>query len=94
MVTYVFYPDKIVCQPVVCFDFGKRYDQFDHYHSLSKADRKVFLKNILRATLIDILSVNDRNGIYSDSDSLAEFGYIATKQELIECFKRVIADNY
>jgi hypothetical protein len=34
--------------------------------------------------LIEWLSWNDRNGVYRDEDSLAEFGNILSKEEAIE----------
>ena len=70
------------------------YSQFDLYESCNTLQRVAFLETANRQFLINVLSENDRNGIYTDTDSLAEFGQIATKEELIECFKRVIEDNY
>jgi len=46
------------------------------------------LNTLSREDLIDILSKNDSNGIYSDSDSIREFGSPATREELIEAFWR------
>ena len=37
-----------------------------------------------RYDLIEWLSWNDRNGVYRDEDSLAEFGNILSKEEAIE----------
>lgn len=46
-----------------------------------------------RLDLIDWLSWNDRNGVYKDEDSLAEFGNILSKEEAIEIITRQIL-NY
>jgi hypothetical protein len=46
------------------------------------------LKELSREDLIEILRWNDRNGIYNDEDSIAEFGHPATKQELVDSFWR------
>ena len=70
------------------------YTSFDVYSFLDTKHKKEFIEGHTRKELISILSYNDRNGIYSDCECIAEFGQIATKQELIECFKRVIEDNY
>jgi len=70
------------------------YSQFDLYESCNTSQRIVFLETATRQYLINVLSENDRNGIYSDSDCITEFGEIATKEQLIECFKRVISENY
>ncbi|QMV49738.1 MAG: hypothetical protein [Cryophage ML09] len=70
------------------------YSQFDLYESCNTSQRIVFLETATRQYLIYVLSENDRNGIYSDCDCLADFGQIATKEELIECFKKVIEENY
>ena len=72
----------------------KSYSQFDLYEACNTSQRIVFLETATRQYLIYVLSENDHNGIYSDCDCLVEFGQIATKQELIECFKKVIEENY
>ena len=41
------------------------------------------LNSWLREDLIKWLSWNDRNGVYKDSESLAEFGNIVSKDEAI-----------
>lgn len=38
-----------------------------------------------RCQLINILVKNDRNGCYTDADSILEFGRIATYEELLAC---------
>ncbi len=43
-----------------------------------------------RLALIDWLSWNDKNGVYKDEDSLAEFGNILSKEEAIEIMIRQI----
>ena len=46
------------------------------------------LNTLSREDLIDILSKNDFNGVYSDADSIREFGSPATRDELVESFWR------
>jgi hypothetical protein len=52
----------------------------------TKTDAEIFLKSANRKILIRLLSENDRNGIYSDKDSIKQFGSISTINELKECF--------
>lgn len=46
-----------------------------------------------RLELIDWLCWNDRNGVYTDEDSLREFGNILTKQRAIEIITEMITEN-
>ncbi|GGH00196.1 hypothetical protein GCM10007415_40150 [Parapedobacter pyrenivorans] len=47
-----------------------------------------------REQLIDWLSWNDRNGIYRDEDSLAEFGNLMTKEEGEEImFRQIMSER-
>jgi hypothetical protein len=45
-----------------------------------------------RLDLIEWLCWNDRNGVYKDEDSLAEFGNVLSKEEAIEIMTRQITD--
>jgi hypothetical protein len=45
-----------------------------------------------RLDLIEWLSWNDRNGVYKDEDSLAEFGNVLSKEEAIEIMTRQITN--
>jgi hypothetical protein len=46
-----------------------------------------------RLDLIEWLSWNDRNGVYKDEESLAEFDNVLSKEEAIEIMTRQIS-NY
>ena len=43
-----------------------------------------------RLDLIEWLSLNDRNGVYKDDDSMREFDNILSKEEAIEIITRQI----
>lgn len=45
-----------------------------------------------RLELIDWLSWNDRNGVYTDEDSLREFGNILTKVAAVEIITQMITE--
>ena len=45
-----------------------------------------------RLDLIEWLSWNDRNGVYKDEQSLAEFDNILSKEEAIEIMSRQITE--
>lgn len=45
-----------------------------------------------RLELIDWLSWNDRNGVYTDEDSLREFGNILTKEAAVEIITQMITE--
>ena len=45
-----------------------------------------------RYDLIEWLSWNDRNGVYKDEESIAEFGNILSKEEAIEIITRQITE--
>lgn len=46
-----------------------------------------------RLELIDWLCWNDRNGVYSDEDSLREFGNTLTKERAMEIITEMISEN-
>jgi len=46
-----------------------------------------------RLELIDWLCWNDRNGVYTDEDSLREFGNVLTKERAIEIITGMITEN-
>jgi hypothetical protein len=45
-----------------------------------------------RLDLVEWLSWNDRNGVYKDEESLAEFNNILSKEEAIEIMTRQITE--
>lgn len=51
------------------------------------------LNSWTRLELIDWLSWNDRNGVYSDEDSLREFGDILTKERAIKIITEMITES-
>lgn len=54
----------------------------------------VLVRGMGREELIDWLSWNDRNGIYRDEDSLAEFGNVMTKEEGEEImFRQIMSER-
>lgn len=53
---------------------------------------KIKLNSWSRLELIDWLCWNDRNGVYSDEDSLREFGDILTKERAIEIITEMILE--
>lgn len=46
-----------------------------------------------RHDIIEWLMWNDRNGVYSDVDSLREFGVVMTKEEGLEILSRQVEEN-
>ena len=51
------------------------------------------LNSLSRLELIDWLCWNDRNGVYSDEDSLREFGNTLTKERAMEIITEMISEN-
>jgi hypothetical protein len=51
------------------------------------------ITNLSRHDIIEWLIWNDRNGVYSDADSLREFGIIMTKEEGLEILLRQVREN-
>ena len=51
------------------------------------------IDNLSRNDIIEWLMWNDRNGVYSDVDSLREFGAVMTKEEGLEILQRQVEDN-
>jgi len=49
-----------------------------------------FLKHTSREEIIDWLKWSDPNGIYTDQESIREFGSMMTKEEGVEIMKRQI----
>jgi hypothetical protein len=57
-------------------------------------DRVILLMNALsRQDIIEWLTWNDRNGIYSDEQSLKELGNIMSKEEGMEIMLRHIEES-
>ena len=52
-----------------------------------------FLKYTSREEIIDWLQWNDPNGIYTDLESIQEFGNIMNKDEGVEIVKRQISSS-
>lgn len=52
-----------------------------------------FFNDITREEAIKWLSWNDKNGIYSDVNSLKEFGNTLTRKEAIEIMQKQIEEN-
>jgi hypothetical protein len=50
------------------------------------------LNSWARLDLIKWLCWNDRNGVYTDKDSLQEFGNVVSKEEAIEIISRQITE--
>ena len=46
-----------------------------------------------RLELIDLLCWNDRNGVYTDEDSLREFGNILSKERAIDIITEMINES-
>ncbi len=65
---------------------NKRRELRHPFYKLMKLDNealKIELATWSRKDLIEWLCWNDRNGIYSDADSMSEFGNILSKGEAI-----------
>ena len=60
---------------------------------LSDIELADVISNFSRLDIIEWLVWNDRNGIYSDADSVREFGEVMTKQEGLEILLRQVEDN-
>lgn len=60
--------------------------------TLKKEDLLKELNSWSRLELIDWLAWNDRNGIYRDEISLAEFGEILSREKAIEIMTRQILE--
>lgn len=57
---------------------------------LKGAELNEKLNSWSRAELIEWLCWNDRNGVYTDEDSLREFGNILSKEKAIEIITEMI----
>jgi hypothetical protein len=51
------------------------------------------INRLNRRDVIEWLMWNDRNGVYSDEDSLREFGLVMTLEEGIEIMLRQVEEN-
>lgn len=58
--------------------------RFDFITTLSASDLEQELRTWSRNEMIDWLCWNDRNGVYTDEDSLAEIGHVLSREEGIE----------
>lgn len=72
-------------------------EKFRHpnYRIMELRDEELFneLNSWSRLDLIDWLAWNDRNGVYKDDESLAEFGNILSKEEAIEIMTNQIIQS-
>lgn len=66
------------------------------YHSFSDLPSDeilLLMSDLSREDIIEWLSWNDHNGIYNDSQSLAELGNIMSREEGIEIMLRHIEES-
>lgn len=66
------------------------------YYQLMDLGREQLLTQLTtwsRLELIDWLSWNDRNGLYTDEDSLREFDNILSKEEAIQIIVKQITES-
>jgi hypothetical protein len=75
----------------IFIDEDERY-RHPNYKVMELRGEELFneLNSWSRLDLIDWLSWNDRNGVYKDKESLAEFGNILSREEAIEIMTRQI----
>ncbi|WP_257667299.1 hypothetical protein [Parapedobacter tibetensis] len=67
-----------------------------HYKVMALPEDELLteVRAMSREQLIDWLSWNDRNGIYKDVDSMAEFGNVMTKEEGEEImFRQIMSER-
>ena len=60
---------------------------------LSDTELADVVSTLSRHDIIEWLVWNDRNGVYSDEDSLREFGAVMTKDEGLEILLRQVKEN-
>ena len=61
--------------------------------SLEEEELELILSTLNRQDIIEWLMWNDRNGIYSDELSIAEFGKVMSKEEGLEIILRQVQEN-
>ncbi|GAA4326063.1 hypothetical protein GCM10023149_28670 [Mucilaginibacter gynuensis] len=74
--------------------FWKVHD-FPYIRAVEISDEELLKISLVltREDLIEWLIWNDRNGIYSDEDSINEFGQAITREEALKIFIRQITEN-
>ncbi|HWZ15434.1 MAG TPA: hypothetical protein VNW95_09370 [Mucilaginibacter sp.] len=60
---------------------------------ITAKDLEQLVSGLSREDLIEWLVWNDRNGVYTDEDSLREFGAVMTREEATEIILRQAAEN-
>ncbi|RFZ91116.1 hypothetical protein D0C36_19435 [Mucilaginibacter conchicola] len=60
---------------------------------MSEEELMLFIPKLTRLDIIEWLSWNDPNGIYSDKSSLNEFGTVMSLEEGVEIFLRQAEEN-
>jgi hypothetical protein len=60
---------------------------------ISNTELAGVIGKLSRYDIIEWLMWNDRNGVYSDPDSLREFGAVMTKEESVQILLRQVAEN-
>ena len=72
------------------FSLGLHYNEI---LDLTENQLSKFLELSSREEIVDWLQWNDSNGVYSDRQSLIEFGSVLTKKEGINIIKRQILET-
>lgn len=80
---------KYSSSAVDCFSLGL---SFYEIMNISIEEVEKFLFYTYREEIISWLQWNDSNGIYSDKDSLTEFGKILSKNEAVKIMIRQLRD--
>jgi hypothetical protein len=66
--------------------------EFRKFLEMPEQELREKVNQLARTEIIDWLSWNDRNGVYRDQDSLAEFGNVMGLEEGREIMLRQILD--
>jgi hypothetical protein len=62
-------------------------------HTVTRSEIAAYVASLTRSGLINWLSWNDKNGIYSDVASIAEFGKPCTREALREMMIEQLCNN-
>ncbi len=66
---------------------------YDKVVEISEDELILLLNGLIREDMIEWLMWNDPNGIYSDEQSLKEFGKVMSREEGIEIILRQAEEN-